>query len=390
MQDWKTLLAEGLKLTAHEVERAFEAASHRFRDRMGWTRPVQIVPFHGYGNTAEIFLQGRVLEHRELGTPHDDNRWWENALDMYRRFDSRDIGGVRVKATFAGQVEEVVTDEEGYYRFHISLDRCPDNERLWHGVEFELLDQVRDDQPDVRATGAVMIPTSRTEFGVISDLDDTVIKSHATDLLNIARLTFFHNARTRMALPGTAAFYQALHRGSDGAQLNPFFYTSSSAWNLYDLLIDFLELNEIPAGPVLLRDLGFDRTKFIKTGHEHKLDKVRQILETYSDIPFLLIGDEGQKDPWLYEQIAREFPSRIRAVYIRDIRARNRDEEIARLAGELKHIGVELLLIEDTHAAAEHAVARGWIPPGALDLIRDDRNMDLTARNSMEQLTGER
>ncbi|MBW3539332.1 MAG: DUF2183 domain-containing protein [Planctomycetes bacterium] len=386
MRDWKSLLAEALKLTAHQLERLLEGISHRFRDRLGWTRPVQIIPYRGYGNSAEIFLQGRVVEERKLGTPEEDDAWWENALDMYRRFRARDIGGVRVQARCLGQTQETVTDEEGYYRFHLKLQNAPPNDRLWHDVEIELLEQVREEQPEVRVTGSVMIAGSDTEFGVISDIDDTIVKTHATDLLTIARLTFFHNARTRMALPGTAAFYEALHRGSNGQRLNPFFYISSSAWNLYDLFVDFLELNSIPAGPVLLRDLGIDKTKFLKTGHEHKLDKIRHILETFPDLPFLLVGDEGQKDPSLYEQITHECPGRIRAIYIRDLRNKHRDEEIARLATELQQLGVDLLLIEDTTGAAEHAAANDWIGPHEVERVRQDCNADLTDRDAAERI----
>ena len=135
MRDWKSLLAEALKLSAHQTDRLLEGVSHRFRDRIGWTRPVQIIPFRGYGNSAEVFFEGRVLEERKLGTPKEEDAWWENALDMYRRFRARDIGGVRVQAIFLGETQETVTDDEGYYRFHIGLDQHPPGDRLWHDVE---------------------------------------------------------------------------------------------------------------------------------------------------------------------------------------------------------------------------------------------------------------
>ena len=389
MRDWKSLIGEALKLSAHQAERVVDRVSRCVRRRMGWTRPPQIIPYRGYGSSTEVFLEGRVIEEQPLGTPCADDAWWKNALAMYRRFRTRDVSDVPVQAMFLGQTQQTVTDDEGYYRFHLSLDRPPDNGALWHDVELRLPAEVRAGTAAKTATGSVMIARRDSQFGVISDIDDTIMKSHATDILNAARLTFFQNARTRLALPGTAAFYQALHRGSDGQRRNPIFYISSSAWNLYDLLTDFLELNSIPAGPVLLRDLGIDPTKFIKTGHEHKLDKIRQILATFPDLPFLLVGDEGQKDPWLYEQIAREFPGRIRAIYIRDIRHRHRDEEIAQLTSKLAPLGIELLLIEDTTAAAVHAAERGWIEPHELDAIRENRDLDIIERKSAEQVPRE-
>ena len=384
MRDWKSLIGEALKFSAHQVERVVDRASRRIRRRMGWTRPPQIIPYRGYGSSTEVFLEGRVIEEQPLGAPRADDAWWENALAMYRRFRTRDVSGMPVQATFLGHAQQTVTDDEGYYRFHIPLDEPPDGGALWHDVELTLPENVSAKRAATTATGSVMIARPDSQFGVISDIDDTIMKSHATDILTAARLTFFQNARTRLALPGTAAFYQALHRGVDGDRRNPFFYISSSAWNLYDLLTDFLELNSIPAGPVLLRDLGIDPTKFIKTGHEHKLDKIRQILNTFPDLPFLLVGDEGQKDPWLYEQIAREFPGRIRAIYIRDIRHHHRGREIARLASELAPLGVELLLIPDTTAAAVHAAEQGWIERQELAVIREDRDADITEQEAAD------
>ena len=89
-----------------------------------------------------------------------------------------------------------------------------------------------------------------TAFGVISDIDDTILHSSILDWKTAAQLTFLHNARTRKPLQGVSKLYQALQAGVDGKARNPVFYVSSSPWNLYDLLDDFIELNAIPFGPV--------------------------------------------------------------------------------------------------------------------------------------------
>ena len=117
-----------------------------------------------------------------------------------------------------------------------------------------------------------------------------------------------------------AAFYQALQLGDTGKVFNPIFYVSSSPWNLYDLLTDFMDVHAIPTGPLFLQDFGLDRDKFISADHdEHKITHIERLLDLYPKLPFILIGDSGQADPEIYSTILEKYPTRILAIYIRDI-----------------------------------------------------------------------
>jgi len=93
----------------------------------------------------------------------------------------------------------------------------------------------------------------------------------------MARLTFLRSPHTRLPFNGVAAFYQALRDGA--AQPRPIFYVSSSPWNLYDFLVDFMALNRIPAGPLLLRDLGLPAERAGGSSHQaHKLAQIERIM----------------------------------------------------------------------------------------------------------------
>src|SRR5690606_30277301 len=136
----------------------------------------------------------------------------------------------------------------------------------WHPVE--ITSCAGPEGRTSRAIGQILVPPSDSRFGIISDMDDTVIRSHVTEFWKVARLTMLHNARTRKPFEGVAAFYRALQAGGDGTRHNPIFYVSSSAWNLYDLFRVFLEHNQLPSGPILLRDYGIDEDKFmVDQGH---------------------------------------------------------------------------------------------------------------------------
>jgi phosphatidate phosphatase APP1 len=185
--------------------------------------------------------------------------------------------------------------------------------------------------------------------------------------LKMTWIVLLNNAHTRLPFEGVSAFYEALRRGKEGRVHNPIFYVSSSPWNIYDVLEDFLNVHGVPEGPLFLKDwspsvLGKHRT--------HKLGIIRSLLRTYPDLPFVLIGDSGEEDPEIYLQAAHEYPGRIPAIYIRDVTSGERDAQVHAIAGEARSLGTEMVLVPDTAAAAEHAASIGLIPPDAVPEIR--------------------
>lgn len=384
MAGWKQNFSRRFRGSIYRWERRVDGWKHAIKHRLGWVEPVHILPYRGFGTNQSLQIRGRVLEDKQIGGPKEDDSWWRNLCNMYRRFDSDEIPNVRVRATYHEDVQETVTDEEGYFEVTFRPLTPPNPSTLWHEVQIELLDEIVPGQTDVTAVGQILVPPVDAEFGVISDMDDTVLQTHATNLWRMAKLTFLNNARTRLPFEGVAAFYRALQRGPQGAYQNPIFYVSSSAWNIYDLLVDFLDLNRIPAGPLLLRDLGIRKSNTQLLGHQHKLDKIERILGTYPDLPFVLIGDSGQDDPKIYRQAVLDFPGRIAAIYIRDI-VPNHRARVEDFAKEVKEHGVDMLLVQDTVVAAVHAAEKGLISPTQLGEIRReteiDRDEESTANN---------
>lgn len=376
MQGWKEALKDTLHHTSFEAEKEFDKLRSRLQKRLKRTDPVIILPYRGFGTEKVLRLKGRVLEDEGLSEATEHDTVWENILNMYRRFESDELPGVRVRAQYGSVTQDVVTDEEGYFEIEIHPVEPLPVDRYWHEVELELLDDVSPGGKPVRATGEVLVAPSDASFGVISDVDDTVLQTGAARLLDMAQQTFLQNARTRLPFEGVAAFYRALQGGPDGSGHNPIFYVSSSPWNLYDFLVDFFDGQAIPHGPFLLRDLGIDADKFIKSGHSHKLDKIESILSTYPGLSFILVGDTGQEDPELYRKAIEQFPDHIKAVYLRDVADDVRDAEVRKLAEEAHTFDVPMLLIPDTEAAAVHAAESGFIDPAELPNIRAEKAKD--------------
>lgn len=377
MPDWRETIARLAGEIGSEVTAHARAAHDLVRARLGDVGPLGVAPYHGYGTAQRVLVQGRALRASPLGPSKVDDSAWRNLASMFRRLESDPVPGAEL-AVRAGAVERrVVADDEGFFRAWIGGDAPFAAEDGWHTAQVELVRPVAEGGP-VRATPRVRIPGPRARFVVVSDVDDTVLQSHISSLVGAVRTALLSNARTRLPFPGVSAFYRALERGASGREGNPLFYLSSSPWNLFDLLAEFLEVQRLPAGPLLLRDwdvsldaLGAGRL------HGFKGPNLRELLALYPSLPFILVGDTSQQDPEIYASVVHDHPGRVLAVYIRDVtRTPARAEGVARLATELERARVPLVLSPDTLGAARHAAERGWIDPAALPEIGEDAAKD--------------
>ncbi len=345
---------------------------------IGLRPPMQIVHYMGYAGGKEAFLKGRVQKLKHLSPPGKQDTKWRNFCMMLRRYFTDERPGAEVRARLAGEELTLITDHEGYFDAHFHL-KSPLNPRFrWHTVDLKLISPLGRHQKAVRAEAAVQLPAADAAFGIISDIDDTVIHTGATNFIRMVGVVMFGNARTRLAFKGVAAFYKALKAGASGKGENSFFYVTSSPWNIYDVICEVFRVHGIPAGPLFMKDYGFDETKFIKSSHgSHKLSAIREILTLYPDLPFILVGDSGQKDPEIYRQIVHEQPKRIGAIYIRNVtKDPSRAEAVRALGREIAHTGIEMILSEDTLEAARHAAKSGLISNESLEFISNETKAD--------------
>lgn len=373
-----------VRLTRRAVGEA-KRLKRRAKKRLGLFEPLRLLPFRSYGTRERLVVSGRLLERDgviydtdEASDAEDATRARSGRLDnlraSIRRFRSDEIPGARIAVRFGAVRQEVFTDREGFFRLELLLPQPV--EPGWQQVELELLESMAGSE-GIRATARVFVPSDEAEFGIISDVDDTVIRTRATHRLEMVRTVLFNNARSRKPFPGVAAFYRALEQGPDGRGRNPIFYVSRSGWNLYDLLDAFFEIQDVPHGPLFLTDISLIEPKSKALGQEQdKLTRIRRLLDTYPSLPFVLIGDSGQQDPEIYGTIVREHPGRIRAVYIRDVTGPRRDQEVQAQLAQLSALGVPALAVRDTHEAASHAVELGLIERSALPRIEETSRED--------------
>ena len=369
---WRERLSRFAREMGGELERAGRELG------IGVAVHHEIVPYRGYASDTRVLVHGRAQEAKEIPAATATDSVWRNLLNTYKRVDADPLAHARVRVTIGTATQELVADDEGFFRAWIDLPSPLPMTESWQPVEMQLVSPLRPDQPDVRVTGQVRVLDGATSFGVISDLDDTVIQSRITSFLQAVRTVMLGNARTRLPFPGVAAFYQALEKGGDGARTNPIFYVSSSPWNIHDLIADFMDIQRIPRGPINLRDWDIVLSALTSSRlGTFKEPVIREILQLYPSLPFILIGDNSQKDPEIYRKILDEFPGRILAIYIRNVDANpERSASVQALAKEVLAAGSTLILADDTYAAAQHAVEQGWITKESLPSIKEEKKAD--------------
>ena len=334
------------------LERAWDTV----RLRRAASRPpvhFRIEPYLGHGGDDGVVVRGRVLDDPPLSDAVEGEGVGAAMLRTLRGFITDELPGVPLRVTVGRASAEVVTDSEGYFLARLS----PDPTHLaapWTRGTVELSGDYRGLGGPQEIELHVRVPAAEARFGVISDIDDTVLETGVQRAGQMIRQTLTGSALTRTPFPGAADLYRDLAAG-----VNPFFYVSSSPWNLHSFLVAFLRHRGFPMGPVLLRDLlGSGQ------GREPKSTRIEEILGLHPRLPFVLIGDSGEKDPEIYAEVVRAHPGRILAVYIREVRLDPGDGRVEAVSSAWS-ADVPFVLAADSAAVRRHAAGLGLL--GAAD-----------------------
>ncbi|MGJ8698235.1 MAG: App1 family protein [Verrucomicrobiaceae bacterium] len=316
----------------------------------------QIVPYYGYGNRKQVVLRGRVLRDPHTWDATEEDSGFRNFRGMAGNWFTHEIPHAEVIVTFAGQSATTTCDDEGYFLITLPVPGDFNHSEPWHPFSARLASGGEE------FTGrARFLPESARRL-IISDIDDTVIETGASQLWQMIKTTLLENEHTRKIFPGVSRFYRDLRNGPSGNEQNPIFYVTSSPWNLRAFIMSVFQSRNTPHGPAFMTDWGLGPTKILKHGHgTHKLNAIQNILDFYDHSPAVLIGDSGEQDPEIYTTIVHNNPGRIEAIFIRDVSANSRDADIAELATQCALQNVELKLVANTGEAHTHASAMGLI-----------------------------
>ena len=260
-----------------------------------------VIPYTGYGGAGWIRVLGRVLlnrgMHRLTGEPMGARGW--------RSFTSVPVQHARVTIEAGGTSHEISADRSGLLDAVVPVDLEPG----WHRVEY----RVESSEPSY---GLVFVVDSAVRFGLVSDIDDTIMITALPRPLLAAWHTFVVNEHARSTTPGMPVLYERLTEAHAGA---PVVYLSTGAWNVAPTLTRFLSRNLYPAGALLLTDWGPTPDAWFRDGTRHKREALDRLAREFPDVRWLLVGDDGQHDPETYGRFCEEHPDQVLAVCVRQL-----------------------------------------------------------------------
>jgi phosphatidate phosphatase APP1 len=155
--------------------------------------------------------------------------------------------------------------------------------------------------------------------GIVSDIDDTVMVSMVPRALTAMRHALVDRVSSREAVPGMASLLSTIARVSGGPDAAPVIYLSTGAWNVVPTLKDFLARLDYPRGAFLMTSFGPSNTGWLRSGLEHKRRELRRLAAELPGVRWILVGDDGQRDPQVYAEFAREHPDHVAGIAIRSL-----------------------------------------------------------------------
>jgi phosphatidate phosphatase APP1 len=321
------------------------------------TRKPVVRVYHGYAYEGQLLVYGHVLRQSPFTKTHYRKNFWSNSTSLIRLFMVEPFANAMVRMEWGDYILETQTDTDGFFKLDGKVDTTM--QAGWHQVTVEI---AMGKYAGTKGEGKVMIPYP-TQYGLISDVDDTFLISHSSNFRKRLYVLFTKNARTRRPFEGVVKHYQLLAQANTTPDApNPFFYVSSSEWNLYDYIREFKRNYGLPEGVYLLSQMK-QLHEFLKTGqtkHGGKFMRIARVLKEFPHQRFVLLGDDTQQDPDIYLKIVEGFTGRILCVYLRHV-GRIRKQSVMEIAEKIASYGVEVCYFKKSEEAIAHSQSIGLI-----------------------------
>ncbi|MFH7000181.1 App1 family protein [Flavobacterium sp. FlaQc-57] len=312
--------------------------------------------YRGYANEEELIVMGHVFKRTYDYDFQKKN--FKNATSIINQFRIKTLKNFDIYLKCGNQEIHTKTLDDGYFKFCIPLEK----ETHFGWIQYEV--SIKSETETITEKGSFIRP-HKGKLGIISDIDDTFLISHTQNFFKKIYILLFKNVNDRKVFKDVVPHYQALSSAgrNNKEEENAFFYVSSSEWNLYRFIVKFTKIHNLPRAVILLKDIKRGVTDFFMSGrgnHDHKFDKIKHVLEFYPNLKYVLLGDDSQHDPILYERICKIFPVTVKAVYIRQ--TGNKQKEATKtILKNLENLDVAVCYYKDSSEAIMHSKSIGII-----------------------------
>ncbi|MCB7480004.1 App1 family protein [Christiangramia sediminis] len=308
--------------------------------------------YRGYVNDEELIVFGHLFESWAPDKYSIEKRGIKHAYAILHKFRIKPLENFEVRLKFKDLDVTTKTQEDGYFRFTIPYKA--DLDPGWHTYEVSC----KMYEFGMVELGELLKPYPG-KLGIISDIDDTFLISHSNSFFKKLYVMLSKNINKRKIFNDVVKHYKRLSRAGQDSEhsSNSFFYVSSSEWNLYDFIAEFADLHELPKAVIKLKKIKTGLRDFVRSGrgnHDHKFIKIKDIISFYPHIQYVLIGDDSQHDPYLYERICKTFPKNIKAVYIRQTTSKQ-NKKVQKVMANLNSMNVSTCYFRDSEKAIHHS-----------------------------------
>lgn len=314
--------------------------------------------YRGYVNDRELVVFGHLFRSWAPDQYLVEKKGIRHAVSIVHMFRIKPLKNIPITLKFKGLQVTTKTLDDGFFRFNLPYQEPLDSG--WHSytVSCKIEDFGIIEKEEI-------LKPFKGELGVISDIDDTFLVSHSSNFFKKLYVLLLRNMDRRKIFKDVEKHYQALSTGKQDDEdcKNLFFYVSSSEWNLYEFIDSIMRKYKMPKGILKLKDIKSGISDFLFTGggnHDHKFEKIKDIISFYPELGFVLLGDDSQQDPFLYERIVKIFPLSISAIYIRQTRSQKKSV-VERTLKNIESLGVSTCYFKNSGDAILHSKRIGII-----------------------------
>lgn len=314
--------------------------------------------YRGYASEKQLIIFGHVFKSWAPDHYRVDRKGIRHAFSIIDMFRIKPLKNVVVTLEFNGMKITTKSWNDGYFCFNIPFD-----DQLnpgWH--PFSVVCKLQ--KFGIVECGEILKPYE-SKLGVISDIDDTFLVSHSKKFFKKLYVMLLRNINKRKPFEDVVAHYKALSRAGQESEeaSNSFFYVSSSEWNLYEFIDTFISMHDLPKGILKLKDIRSGISDFLFSGkgnHDHKFEKIKEIINCYPQLSYVLLGDDSQRDPYLYERVVKQYPLNITAVYIRQT-GRSKKSKVQNTLRNIENMQVACCYFKRSAEAIQHSETIGII-----------------------------
>ena len=167
-----------------------------------------IIVYNGYGNKQTLVIFGHVLNLSSMPRKTFRKNFVTNFFSMIRLFMVKPCKGALVKLEWDSIFHETISEDDGFFRFEWNSGKMVTPGKyivklsLWNKKASVIAE----------ATGNIFVPDEH-KYAIISDIDDTFLISHSSNIRKRLYVLLTKNAHSRKPFEGVVNHYRLLANG---------------------------------------------------------------------------------------------------------------------------------------------------------------------------------